>query len=143
MAGKFFGIPDPDLLPLWKWIDDGKGRLAIGGQLAGELTRVASAGEQVRSWLQAGLAFREDPAKLRAEQEKIGEKCSSNDSHIIALARVSGARILCSNDRDLHADFRNRELVNSPRGSIYQTAAHANDVLRHQGRCPLKSRPGR
>ena len=141
MASRFFAL-DPELLPLWKWIDDGEGRLAVGGQLSIELNRVAEAGAQLRSWLQAGLAFREDPAKLKAEQEKVADACSSNDSHVIALARVSGARILCSSDRKLHADFGNPALINKPRGSIYQTAQHAADVLRHQGRCPLKSRSG-
>ena len=142
MASRFFAL-DPDLLPLWKWINDGEGRLAVGGQLTIELNRVAEAGAQLRSWLQAGLAFQEDAAKLEAEQEEITGQCSSNDPHVIALARVSRARILCSSDRKLHADFRNRALINNPRGSIYQSAQHADHVLRHQGRCPLKSRSGR
>lgn len=141
MASRFFAL-DPDLLPLWRWIDDGKGRLAVGGQLTEELNRVASAGRQLRSWRQAGIAFREDSEKIEAEQKQIEGQCSSDDAHVIALARASGARILCSGDRKLHADFRDPALINNPRGSIYQTADHADDVLRHQGRCPLKSRAG-
>ena len=138
VASRFFAH-DSDLLPLWKWIDDGKGRLAVGGQLTEELSRVAGAAAQLRAWLQAGLAFREDTGQLEAERQQVADQCSSDDSHVIALARVSGARILCSSDRRLHADFGNRALINNPRGSIYQTADHRH-LLTHQGQCPIKSR---
>ena len=140
MASRFFGL-DADLLPLWKWIDDGQGRLIVGGPLTQELSKVGGAADQMQSWLQAGLAFREDTAKIELEQGRIEGRCSSNDPHIIALARVSGARLLCSSDKKLHTDFRDRALINNPRGAVYQGAAHTH-LLGHQGRCPAKSRQG-
>lgn len=48
---------------------------------------------------------------------------SSDDPHIIALARVGGARILYSEDRALHTDFKDLRLVPRPKGKIYHTAA--------------------
>ena len=41
----------------------------------------------------------------------------------LALAQVSGARLLYSNDLTLHQDFGNRDLINRPRGKIYSTHA--------------------
>ena len=45
--------------------------------------------------------------------------CKSNDPHIIALAQVSGARLLYSNDKNLRDDFKDTKLVNG--GKIYST----------------------
>lgn len=52
--------------------------------------------------------------------------CQSNDLHIIALARVSGVRLLCSHDQKLHSDFTNKKLIDQPRGKVYQNAKHKN-----------------
>lgn len=51
--------------------------------------------------------------------------CLSDDPHIVALARVSGARVLCSNDDALCADFKNPRLLAKPRGKIYRYAEHS------------------
>ena len=48
-------------------------------------------------------------------------RCQSNDPHIIALAQVSGARLLYSNDKALQQDFKNQDLINNPKGKIYTT----------------------
>ena len=61
--------------------------------------------------------------------------CVSDDPHIIALARVSGARTLCSNDNNLHTDFKNQRLLSHPRGGVYQNANHGH-LLRHTRSCP-------
>ncbi len=49
------------------------------------------------------------------------ETCRSNDTHVIALAQISGARLLYSNDMALHKDFRNKSLIDKPRGKVYST----------------------
>jgi len=54
--------------------------------------------------------------------------CKSNDTHVIALARVSHCRLLCSQDRSLQQDFKNQRLIN-PRGSVYGGNSH-NHLLR-------------
>jgi len=63
--------------------------------------------------------------------EQIRSLCESDDPHVIALAQISGARILCSRDKNLHKDFTNSELVNDPRGRIYQNSSHAQLFRRH------------
>ena len=51
-----------------------------------------------------------------------GGVCKSNDLHVLALALVSGARLLYTNDTALIDDFGNRDIVARPRGKIYTTA---------------------
>ena len=58
--------------------------------------------------------------------------CISNDPHVLALALVSGARLLYTNDTALIEDFGNREIVARPRGKVYTTARTANVTDAHQ-----------
>ncbi len=129
VAGRFFSRPpDPELLPLWKWINDGKSVLVVGGRLRDELEAIGRAAEQIRIWAQAGLVGFVAPEEVEAETASVASMglCVSDDEHIIALARVSGTRLLCSEDRDLHTDFRNRDLIREPRGAVYQNASHVH-----------------
>lgn len=50
--------------------------------------------------------------------------CISNDEHIIGLALVTEARILCTNDGNLKRDFQNRVLLPDRRGKIWSASAH-------------------
>ena len=72
-----------------------------------------------------GQAILADEDKIEAESNAVQASglCKSNDHHVIALARVSGARMLCSLDRALHRDFTNGRLIR-PRGRVYQSSAH-------------------
>ncbi len=58
--------------------------------------------------------------------------CKSNDPHVLALAQVSGARLLYSNDKDLQQDFKNKALINSPRGKVYSTLENKDFTLSHR-----------
>ena len=127
---------DPELKPLWDWIASEQGRLAVGGLLLTELLRVGSARRLLRNWVRTGRARITPTDEVAAETRAIEDDCQSNDAHVIALARVSGARLLCSSDGDLHTDFRNPALISRPRGSIYQTSDHTH-LLTHEGQCPL------
>ena len=66
---------------------------------------------------------------------------SSNDEHVLALARVSGARLLFTNDRALQQDFGDRRIIEGTRGRVYTTIgrpdirpAHRN-LLRRTDLC--------
>ena len=138
MASKFFDR-DPEMLPLWNWIGNRKAVLVVGGKLLDELYQVNLAADQIQAWLKAGLAHLEPSENIDAEEPRIRGRCQSDDPHVIALALASDARLLCSSDQDLHADFRNPALISNPRGAIYQNASHRH-LLRHAGRCPHKPR---
>ena len=102
-------------------IDNGTVPLVVGGtKLVRELENT-----QVRRWVReltnAGRLTRVDDSKVDSLAEQLDQLCNSNDSHIIALAQISGARLLYTNDQALTRDFRNSDLVNNPRGKVYST----------------------
>ena len=107
----------------FNWIDSGGGRLVGGGRLFEELAD----NENFRAWWQeataSGRVERVSDEAVEAETVRLAERkaCRSNDEHVIALALVSGARLLYSNDRDLGDDFRNKKLIENPPGKVYTT----------------------
>jgi hypothetical protein len=124
----------------WLFTPNKDGAMVLGGKLSGKLKRelflVSSALRSIRVLAQAGRAFYEEDSTVDQEEQLVIQSglCVSDDPHVIALARVSGARTLCSYDTDLHIDFKNKSLVDVPRGSIYQKACH-QDLLRHTTGC--------
>lgn len=106
-----------------KSVDRGQVLLVVGGKLLDELDQ----NSKFRLWrnraVQNGKAFIEKRTKvdLRTGQLRKGRSCVSNDEHVIALAQVTGARLLFSNDKPLRKDFKNKRLIDHPRGKIYST----------------------
>ena len=111
----------------FKWINSGTGRLVVGGKLLEELNRT-SARMWARRALNRGLIRRVSESKVKERTEKLQNEgaCRSDDPHVIALAQVSGARLLYTNDSDLQKDFKNKKLVDNPAGKIYSTEAENN-----------------
>lgn len=77
--------------------------------------------------------------QLAAELVESGA-CVSDDPHTIALAQISGARLLYSKDEDLRRDFRNDELL-KPRGRLLPLGTTENarrtrqDLLNRRDLC--------
>ena len=135
LASLVFG-GHPDFAPVRAWLNQREGCLILGGHLADELSRVEKAQKYVQELVRAGIAQKvpaEEVAREAAEVKATG-LCESNDSHVVALARVSGARTLCTHDRALQRDFRHPRLIAKPRGSVYQRPTHAR-LLRHTSSC--------
>jgi hypothetical protein len=129
--------PDLDFAPVFNWLTDPlrNGCLAYGGRLTGQLRQIGV----VRRWLvqldRAGRAHKSSDEEVTDEEQSVTPLCKSDDPHIIALARISGARTLCSRDGGLHQDFTNGDLVATPRGAVYQNPTHTH-LLRHTSSCP-------
>lgn len=132
----FASPPQPDFAPVLDWFEKGDGCVAYGGRLAAELERLGKARRYLRALLQAGRALLFPDNAISGEEDIVANTglCRSNDPHVIGLARVSGARTLCTHDGDLQKDFRNPQLIAKPRGSIYQRREHAR-LLRHSSSC--------
>lgn len=133
LAGLVFGSPPhPDFVPVLDWLQQRDGCLVVGGHLADELGRLERARRFVVQLLRAGIARQVPAAEVAREEAEVVATglCESNDSHVVALARASGARTLCTHDRALQRDFRNAQLVAKPRGSVYQRPDHGK-LLRH------------
>ena len=65
----------------------------------------------------------------RIEQERLH---TSNDPHVLALAQLSGARLLYSNDAKLQQDFKNKDLIDRPQGNIYSTRQNKDFTRTHK-----------
>ena len=119
-----------------KWLDVGSGRLVVGGKLLEELYK-GSQGFivwQKRAALYGKIRFEDDDAvNAKTDQLQKAGLCKSNDPHVIALAHVSGARLLYSNDGSLHQDFKNKRLIDNPRGKVYSTRGDGSFQRKHDG----------
>ena len=119
------------------------GTFVSGGDHLRELNRIADFKRVFAERLQAGRAKRIPDDLVDSETETLRSQriCRSNDEHVLALARVSGARLLFTNDDDLQDDFRDRQIVSGTRGRVYTTGqskdvsnAH-RDLLRRRDLC--------
>lgn len=127
LASKAFAVPTHvDFKPVIEWLTSSRknGKLVLGGELSKELDKVTAARRFVRALAQAGRVRLVPEQVARKEASSIRVYCVSNDSHVIALARISGARLLCSLDQALHKDFTSTNLISNPKGHIYKTRAH-------------------
>ncbi len=80
----------------------------------------------IASLAQSGRAFKVSEALIDAQLEQVKSRCQSNDEHVIALARADRKRahLLCTNDEALRSDFKNKSLIDNPRGTIYSPTRH-------------------
>jgi hypothetical protein len=121
-----------DFTPVWTALMRGRARAVYGGELAREYARVAKLRDLIVQLDRAGRMRQVDSAAVDAETTVVESEqcCASDDPHIIALARVSQVRLLCSHDKALHTDFTNPNVLR-PRGSIYQRPEHEPLIAEH------------
>ena len=126
---KFKNLADEDMEPVWKWLDSKNGKIVY-----------SNTEKFVDEWERGGMSHLRDQmmraGQLKLVSEGVQEKAdelegeiASNDEHIIALAIVSGVKVLVSyreGDSDLFTDFKNRQLVG---GKVYTRKAHARRML--------------
>ena len=125
VASEVFGSNPPSAgKKFFEWLNKESGRLVVGGKLLEELEESSA---DFRRWgQQAQLAGRMRVANkrevdARTEEIQREDAIRSDDPHVIALAQISGARLLYSNDGDLQQDFGNGKLIDKPRGKVYST----------------------
>ena len=116
------------------WLASPRGQLVVGGDLLRELGHnrgfVRWLGAAVRSG--RARSTPNEAVNARAEELRQSDMCRSNDEHVLALALISGARLLFTNDAALIADFKNREIVANPRGKVYTTAENNEVTAAHR-----------
>ena len=96
------------------WIGGRHGILAFSsvGQYFTELRRNRAVMDLIGRYEQGGQLRKISADQLAVSEEQIAEKnLRSNDSHILTLALASDARVLCSNDDNLRADFKDRDIL--------------------------------
>ena len=103
------------------WLDNGSGQLVVGGKVLEELKQNGN----FRHWFQearrsSGRVRQFRAATVREQEERLDRGLMrSNDQHVVALALVSGARLLYANDKRLQHDFTNRQVISGVEGRIY------------------------
>ena len=132
VAGEVFGTDRPEAgAEFFRWLDTGRGRLIAAGKLVEELDKTP-AGAWIRQAMLAGRLRKINDAEVDAKAMELRDSCSSDDPHVIALAQMSGVRLLYSNDRALHQDFRSKSLIDAPRGRVYPTLEDPTFRDRHR-----------
>jgi hypothetical protein len=124
----------PDGQPILKWLLNSKEKsgMIVGGWLTAELHKAGIGNLLVLLKQTARLheieetALKKDESILRASKT-----FKSNDVHVLALARVSRARLVFTTDGKLGVDLKNKKLV-PQRISIYKNASHSH-LIRNCG----------
>lgn len=135
VVGKVFGSNRSEAAKkFFVWINTGKGRLVTGGKVLEELNN----NTKFMNWRQQAILAgkiseaNENEVNARTEKLKNDNSCISDDQHVIALAQVSGARLLYSNDGNLIKDFKHKKLIDQPRGKIYPTGGDGSFQNSHK-----------
>ena len=136
VVGQVFGETRPPAAEHFvKWLSGPRGQLVVGGKLREEL---CVHGRFVE-WLATAILYRrarivgDEEVDICANELRQLEICKSNDAHVLALALVSGGRLLYTNDPHLIEDFKNREIIANPRGKVYTTTMNDNITSAHRG----------
>ena len=135
VMGEVFGPkPAPAGKAFFEWINSGNGRLVAGGKLLLELNQSGKFSQWASQALLSGRMRRTNDNKIDATTCELASRKTykSNDPHVIALAQVSCARLLFSNDKSLSEDFRNKEFLDSPTGYVFSTLRTKEFTACHQ-----------
>lgn len=145
VSAVFATPPMDEMNPVREALLAKRARAVYGGKLAREYAKLKRLAKFLAELDRQGILRLYPAAEVDAAEEKVISEglCASDDPHVIGLARVSGTRLLCSHDVDLHADFTNPAILR-PAGSVYQTQAHKHLIAQHcrpQVRSSDQSRP--
>ena len=117
------------------WLDDGRGKLVVGGRVLDELVRNRNF---ERWWLEArrlgGRVRHIGRTRVRQHEAELVQSgpLRSNDEHVIALALVSGARLLYTDDARLQRDFMNSTVIPGVTGRIYTSRPDGRFTAEHR-----------
>ena len=117
-----------DMKPVHRWINN-SGKFVYSDDKTIETEIKQSHRETMRYLLvgkRAGKAkFISKKAVMTAKKdiEKCHDVLKSNDIHILALAKASNTRLLCSSDRKLQEDFKNKNII---AGKVYKNKTHSH-----------------
>ena len=135
VSNEVFGSNRPDAGErFFRRLSSGSLHLVVSRKLLAELN-YGNAQTWIQQGLLAGTVRMEATGMVDNKEKELTRegKCISNDTHIIALAQISGARLLYSNDTALHDDFGNKDLIDKPRGKVYSTNQHKDFTRGHAG----------
>ena len=132
---KVFPSPGADHGPVREALNNLKATMVYGGELKREYLKLRWFRPFLRRLDQTGAAkvFSDSEVDARTAAICSAGGFESDDPHILALAIVTKARLLCSEDDNLTTDFTNPQFIRDPRGNVYRRAEHARLLRKHCG----------
>lgn len=125
--------PKDDVQPIRRWLaSGGKIVYATGGKFADEIGARARA--RLAELDRSGRAIYVPDADFEPMVEQLEGRVRSDDPHVLALARSSGARVLYAHDQALIDDFTDKDIISRPRGRVYVGASNS-DLLERWATC--------
>ena len=118
--------PSPDAGPIHNWINNMGGTIifSTGGKFNKEIGRHAR--NRLQVLVRRNVARQIPLSRFQDDEKALQGKIKSDDEHILALARSTGARILYTSDKKLIEDFKDKEIIDQPRGKIYSNANNSS-----------------
>lgn len=123
-----------DVKPIHDWLDDRQGMIiySTGGEFENDVSEGArrALAELVKSGKARFINRRRLESKVKLLTAYANYR--SNDPHVLALAIVSGARLLYTADQALRDDFKKGKWMNGefiiqkPRGKLYSSKNNSN-----------------
>ena len=111
------------------WMNSKKCRVVIGGKLKRELYGHGPFAAWAQTAILDGRLRQVDDQVVDRREVEVGETgyCLSDDPHVIALAQLSGGRLLYSEDGALRDDFKEKRLL-EPVGKLLPMGESARDI---------------
>ena len=124
MFGRFKDPTNEDMKPVWNWLQRENSKIAYSNtQKFEEEWERGGVTDLIKLLRQSGKLKEILPQEVKEKENELNRtgEIESDDPHIIALAMTANVKVLVSNDRRLHEDFKNHNLVG---GRVYQTKDH-------------------
>jgi predicted nucleic acid-binding protein len=122
----------PEFLQIRTSLENGKLRLVHGGKLTQEYAMVDRLRKLFAELDRAGKS--KIVGRRRIEEVILKLKndgnCRSDDQHILALATVAAVRLLCTGDKALEQDFKDKTIM-SPAGNVFKNGSHHHLIRKH------------
>ena len=127
--GDFLNPHNADMEPVRNWLS-GRGKIAYSPTQKFESELTERMRSKFVSYRAAGKMKLVDERTVQDVQNNL-TSLRSNDPHIIALAIVAEVKLLVSEDKELHDDFKNHPSI---KGKVYQEQKHRRLLIPDQ--CP-------
>ncbi len=132
---KFKEPDNEDMEPVWTWLEKRDGKIAYASTEKLEDEWDNGGMQNLRNQLrQAGKLKVVSSEDVQEKADELKGEIVSDDEHIIALALIARVKVLVSyreGDRNLFADFKNRQLVG---GKVYTRKTHTRMLTKDT--CP-------